>query len=62
MTVEIIAACVFASKVYGPEAGIKARKSYGVWWVILPPHERRSEVAKAFEDAKVTILAEIRQG
>lgn len=62
MTVAIIEACVFASKVYGPQAGIKARKSHGVWWVILPPHDRRAEVAKAFEDAKVTVLAEIRQG
>lgn len=62
MTVEIIAACILASEVYGREAGIKARKSHGVWWVILPPHDRRSEVAQAFEDAGVTILADIRQG
>ena len=62
MTIEIIAACILAAEVYGKQAGIKARKSHGVWWVILPPHERRSEVAKAFEDAGVTILAEIRQG
>lgn len=62
MTVAIIEACILAAEVYGREAGIKARKSYGVWWVVLPPHDRRSEVAKAFEDAKVIVLAEIWQG
>jgi hypothetical protein len=61
MNKELIAATMFASQVYGPEAGVKPRKLGGVWYVALPPHPRREEVAAAFGRADVFVLADIRR-
>lgn len=61
MNKELVAATLLASQVYGPEAGIKARKLGGVWYVALPQHPRREQVAAAFGRADVFVLAETRQ-
>lgn len=56
----MVAASVAATKLYGYT--VAARKSGGVWYVVLPPHPQRAALAAAFEAAKVVVLAEIRQG
>jgi hypothetical protein len=62
MTEEIVRASLFATSVYlGTGAKVQARKGNGVWYVVLPPHPRREECKKKFEEAGVTVLAEIRQ-
>ena len=55
----MVAATFFACEVYGYT--VAARKSGGVWYVVLPPHPRRAEVEERFLAANVVVLAEIRQ-
>ena len=56
----MVAATLFACEVYGYT--VAARKSNGVWYVVLPPHPRRAEVEAAFLAANVVVLAVLKQG
>lgn len=63
MTENIVKASLFATSIYlGTKAKVQARKGNGVWYVVLPPHPRREEAKRRFEEAGVVVLAEIRQG
>lgn len=63
MNEAIVKASLFATSVYlGTKAKVQARKAHGMWYVVLPPHPRREEAKRRFEEAGVVVLAEIRQG